>query len=767
MNAIRRRIRARSAALLAVLTMACVDDRPVGPNDATNPVARLGFSATILGAVEGQTVHIRAFYRRTDETEVTLQSSPTSVSVTPGVAKEVAVVVRIAECLTDPEQLGGSTRKCAVAIALTLEDETGTVIDEQTSPPAAPVTPGSTTTIAQPIVFSPVAQISFGANPVLRQGDTRTLIASALDGQGNAITSKKIRWSTDNPSILTVDSTTGAARAVGVGTVRITATAGFRSGSTTVRVIRRVNSVVVTPDPAPTVRAATTLALVANPKSADGADAGDLADRTITWSVVNPSGATQTASVSANGTVTGVYPGDADVSVSVDGVTKTVRLRVAAASVGIQSPSPFVLVDTKLSLKANVLDANNAVLAGVPVTWSTSDPSVATVDGTGAVTAVGPGLVIITATGGGASGTSTLQVTSLALDVRPATAAMDVGTTLQLTAPNAVGPVTWTISGNQSIAAVSASGIVTAYGPGTISIVGTTTTALGVQRGTATIVVRSNFDGEPIISPEGSPVGLGSAPVVREGETRKFIASGRDGQGNIITLPSAQWSTDNLNILTIDATTGTARAVAVGSARVTATVGDRSATTTVRVIPRVNTVVVSPDPPPTVIAATKLALVAIPKAANGTDAGDLADRVISWSVVNPGGATQTATVSANGVVTGVYPGDADVTVSVDGVTKTLRLRVTAARIAIQAATTVLAVGTTVELKANVLDANDAVLAGVPVTWSTNNPGVATVDANGVVTPVGIGLAIISATGGGASGTVALHVTSVATPSRQD
>ena len=760
MNAIRRRILAPSAAVLAVLATACLNDRLVEPNDATTPVVRLGFNATILGAAEGQTVHIRAFYRRTDETEVTLQSAPLSVSVTPGVAKQVAVVVRVAECLADPQQQGGSATQCAVAIALTLEDESGAVIDEQTSPPAPPLAPGSTTTIAQPIIFAPVASVAFGTIPVLRQGETRTFTASALDGQGNAITSKKIQWSTENPNILTVDPVTGAVRAVTAGSVRVTATAGVRSASTTVRVIRRVDNIVVSPDPAPNVRAAATLPLVASPKSADGADAGDLADRTIIWSVVNPAGATQTASVSATGTVTGMYPGDADVTVSVDGVTKTVRLRVTAASVGIQSPSTFVLIDTKMSLKANVLDANNGVLAGVPVTWSTSDPKVATVDATGVVTAVGPGLATITATGGGASGTSAVHVTSLALDIQPANAAMDAGTTLQLTAPNAVGPVTWTASANQSIAEVSPSGIVTAYAPGTVTIVGTTTTAFGVQRGTATVVVRSESGNGPFISVPGSPVTLGSTPVLRQGEIRTLIASALDGQGNSITLPSIRWSTDNPGVLTIDPVTGAATAVAPGSVRVTATAAGRFATATVRVIRRVTSVGVNPDPAPTVRAAEKLSLVANPKSADGTDAGDLADRVISWNVVNPAGGTRTANVSTTGLVTGVYPGDADVTVSVDGVSKTVRVRVTAARIAIQSDNGLLSVATTTGLKATVLDAVDAPLANVPVTWNTSNPAVATVDATGVVTAVGTGLAIITATGGGASGTTLIHVTSL-------
>jgi uncharacterized protein YjdB len=415
MSTMRRRIVTRGvtggAALLAVLATACLDDRPVEPNDkGTGPSVRLAFNATIYGATAGQTVRIRAFYRRTDQTDVTLESAPTSVSVTPGEAKTVAVVVRIAECLADPQQSGGSKTQCAVGITLTLEDEDGTPIDEQTSPPTQPLRPGSTTTLAQ-IAFTPVAQVAFGAIPVLRPGDLRTLIASAMDGQGRTITSRKIKWSTDNPSVLTINPTTGGVTAVAVGSARVTATAGTRSGTVTVRVIRRVVSVGLSPDPAPAVVAASSLQLVAVPKAADGTDAGDLADRDVTWSVVNPAGPTRTATVSATGTVTGVYPGDADVTVSIDGVTKALRVVVTAAKIRIESPSTFMFVGTTMPLTATVLDANDAPLANVPVTWSTSDPKIATVDANGVLTGVGSGYVFITATGGGVSATSPVHVT--------------------------------------------------------------------------------------------------------------------------------------------------------------------------------------------------------------------------------------------------------------------------------------------------------------------------------------------------------------------
>jgi len=176
------------------------------------------------------------------------------------------------------------------------------------------------------------------------------------------------------------------------------------------------------------------------------------------------------------------------------------------------------------------------------------------------------------------------------------------------------------------------------------------------------------------------------------------------------------------------------------------------------VIRRVSTIVMGPQPA-TVVVARTLQLVATPKASDGTDAGDLADRVISWSVVNPAGSTRTATVSATGLVTGVFPGNADVTVSIDGITKTLRVVVTAASLRIESPSTFATVGATVPLTAIVLDANGAVLANVPVTWRTSNSNVATIDANGVLTATGSGFVTITATGGGVSGTAFMHVES--------
>ena len=74
-----------------------------------------------------------------------------------------------------------------------------------------------------------------------------------------------------------------------------------------------------------------------------------------------------------------------------------------------------------------------------------------------------------------------------------------------------------------------------------------------------------------------------------------------------------------------------------------------------------------------------------------------------------------------------------------------------------ATTELTALGTTVQLSAEVRDQNDRVMAGATVTWTTSASSVATVDAAGLVTAVGNGTATITASAGSASGSAAVTI----------
>ena len=76
-----------------------------------------------------------------------------------------------------------------------------------------------------------------------------------------------------------------------------------------------------------------------------------------------------------------------------------------------------------------------------------------------------------------------------------------------------------------------------------------------------------------------------------------------------------------------------------------------------------------------------------------------------------------------------------------------------------------ALGATVQLRAEVRDQNGQVMSEATVTWSSGDAAVATVDASGLVTAAGTGVATITATARAASGTASVTVPQSANPDR--
>jgi hypothetical protein len=81
------------------------------------------------------------------------------------------------------------------------------------------------------------------------------------------------------------------------------------------------------------------------------------------------------------------------------------------AAVEVSPATGTVMVGATTQLAATTRDAAGNVLTGRAVTWTSSDPSVATVSGTGLVTGAAPGAVTVTATSEGKSGTASVTVT--------------------------------------------------------------------------------------------------------------------------------------------------------------------------------------------------------------------------------------------------------------------------------------------------------------------------------------------------------------------
>ena len=241
-----------------------------------------------------------------------------------------------------------------------------------------------------------------------------------------------------------------------------------------------------------------------------------MAGAAVTWA----SNAAAVATVSASGLVTAAGNGEATVTASAGSASGSAVVTVAQApdSVAV-SPAAATMTargDT-LRLVAQAFDANVHSVAAAEFSWASGDPSVATVDGSGLVTAAGNGTATITAAAGSASGTATVTVAQevSTVAVTPVEDTLvAVGDTVRLTAvatdanghPVGDTEFSWS-SSDMLVAVVDGSGLVTAAGNGTTTI----TAMAGEAHGFAEITVenpgpRAGFTAALVYAPEGDGV---------------------------------------------------------------------------------------------------------------------------------------------------------------------------------------------------------------------------------------------------------------------
>lgn len=155
----------------------------------------------------------------------------------------------------------------------------------------------------------------------------------------------------------------------------------------------------------------------------------------------------------------------------------------SVANVVVSPSSGSVQVAQTLQLVATARDAAGNVLTDRPITWSSGNPSIASVSTVGLVTGVAEGSATITATCEGTSGSASVTVSRVpvaSVEVSPSAGSMHVGETLQLsaTAKDAGGRIltdrtfAWS-SSDVSVATVSGTGLVTSEDLGIATITAT------------------------------------------------------------------------------------------------------------------------------------------------------------------------------------------------------------------------------------------------------------------------------------------------------
>src|SRR2546428_5908571 len=309
---------------------------------------------------------------------------------------------------------------------------------------------------------------------------------------------------------------------------------------------------------------------------------GDSADIAVSWSAtggtIDSSSAGKrhyghyTSASCGTFTVTATsHPGNVSKAVSV----RVTGCRLPVAAVTVTPPTATIGVGQTAQYLAITRDAFGNPLGGRTVTWSSSNPAVATVNGTGPVTGVAAGAATLTATSEGKSGTAAITVATVpvaSVTVSPATASVQVGQTVQLSAiprdangnPLAGRTVAWG-SGSPAVATVSASGLVTGVTAGAATI---TATWEG-KSGTATITVST----VPVASVTVSP----ATASVQAGQTVPLAATPKDANGNPLSGRTVTWASSNPAVATVSAS-GLVTGVTAGAATITATSEGQSGT---------------------------------------------------------------------------------------------------------------------------------------------------------------------------------------------
>jgi uncharacterized protein YjdB len=515
-----------------------------------------------------------------------------------------------------------------------------------------------------------VNQVPVGSVTITPQNDTvsvgapKQLAVTVVDANGHTITNPAVTWSSTNNGIAIVSST-GLVQGVSTGTAQIIAASGGKADTNTTLVVPASVATVNVSIGSSTIAVGGTTVVTATSKDGTG---NVLPGRSVTWS----SGGTGTASVSVGGvdpttqldtaTVTGVAIGG-PVSITATSSTNvqgSAQVTVATAINHINlSPNQFTInTHATRAVTATAFDVGNHAISGVVFTWTTkSSGAIASVDPTGLVTGVGPGSDSVYASAQGitgGAGVTVNQVPAATVIIVPGTSTMPNNSSLQLgdTVKDAAGDtllnrtVTWKSSDN-TIATVSATGLVQ---PGTASPdtgMVTITATSGSANGTATVHV---------VYPTVTNVSVTPSPDTI------YATSPNNGPVSLTatTTPAGvpvAWSNSNTAVATVSGTgVVTPTGTAAGTATITATSppgGTATGTATVVVLGHIQTVTANPGT--TILSVsgtiqpTTTTVTAQLTDSFGTDVSS--QRMVTWATSDP----TSVTISTAGPVLATTP----------------------------------------------------------------------------------------------------------------
>ncbi|MGH7696225.1 MAG: Ig-like domain-containing protein [Gemmatimonadaceae bacterium] len=506
-----------------------------------------------------------------------------------------------------------------------------------------------------------------------------------------------------------------------------------------------VDRIVLTPTAA-TMQVGTTLTLSASVLDVAG---HAMRDRRVVWA----SEKENIATVSQSGVVVALVPGDVRIAASSGGKSASATITVTARPVSLVRITPgsaTIAVGSSIPLRAEALDASGAEVLGRPVTWSSSNETIAVVSTTGIVAGLAAGSVTITATIDGRAGTAAISVAPqpvASVTITPAVDSAFIGERVTfrataLDAQNRALPdrfVLWS-SNNPAVATVSSDGEVIAL-------------ALGSARIRATVEGVS-ADAMMVVTPV--PVAnIAVAPnqvTLNPGQTSQLTVTLRDSAGNVLLGRAISYATSDAQIATVSVA-GLIVAVAEGAATIQVSSEGKSATVAVTVNP---TPVASINITPSALALSVGQTTRLTAQALDAQGKPLANRSYAWSSDAP----SVATVNQLGDVTAISNGNVTIRAASGGQTGLCVVSVSVTSVAVASINispkpVALFPNQVQQLTVQFLDSAGGSLnaAGRTVTWLSRDPTIVTVSSSGQVGGIAVGSTYVLASTAGATATL--------------
>ncbi len=471
---------------------------------------------------------------------------------------------------------------------------------------------------------------------------------------------------------------------------------------------------------------------------------------TVAWTV-SPS---SVAAVSATGMAHTQATGTATLKATSGSISGNDKLTVSAAVLVSLAVTPSNATVPKgetqqLTATGTYSDGSTQNISS-SVTWSASASGVATVNGTGLLSAQAVGSTTITAVSGAINGADTITVGSpvvLSIAVTPAAPSVALGYKQQFkatgtysdgTIADLTATATWSTA-PPTVATVNASGLAASLKVGASGVTATS----GSVAGSATLTVTPHVLVSIAVAPASPSLPLGGVMQL------DAIGTFSDGTSSDVTQ-TATWSSAQPSIAS--AAFGLVSSKATGMTAINAVSGSviGSAMLTVSA-PALYSIAVTPVDPNVAIAGT-VQLKAIGSFTNGSTQ-DLTNSVV-WSA-SP---TSVASVSSTGLATGLAPGTAMINADQGTVSAADAIVVSLSSITVVPSTSRLAVGNGLALQAigKFSNGNTGDVTA-SVAWGSGTPSVAVINSAGFATALAAGTTTVSASSGTQTGSAAITV----------